>query len=284
MDWFITFFEFALAFGFGLAFGSYATMPYYRLPRGEPCAGRWIGIRSRCPSCGTQLRTRDLLPVFNWLLTLGKCQFCGVKISPMYFFVEFSVLMCSLLAWWRYGLFDPVLSQYYVLSFGLGVCLVILMATDRDTFHVIPGQVLVVIAMLGMIWRVMQDGMLHPMVQTSVIAGIIALIAGRAWERMTGKEIKNYGHFKLYALAGVWFHFWQLMFFTGFFLLFAAPLWLYNSGVSGKKQHLPLAIPLAIAYLLLVLFPDMPEWLGLPSTTTSLVSDFAKDIPAARIR
>ena len=77
-----------IAIVLGLGFGSYSTMPYYRLPNKVPCAGRWVGEKSACPQCGVQLRQRDYIPLFNWLITMGKCFSCGKKIDPTYLVLE----------------------------------------------------------------------------------------------------------------------------------------------------------------------------------------------------
>src|SRR3954449_392029 len=57
----------ALAIAFaavgGLIVGSFLNVVIHRLPRGESLTHP----RSRCPSCGTQLRAIDNVPVVSWL-------------------------------------------------------------------------------------------------------------------------------------------------------------------------------------------------------------------------
>jgi leader peptidase (prepilin peptidase)/N-methyltransferase len=69
---------------FGLAFGSFLTVAVYRVPRGESL----VRPRSRCPSCGTQIRAIDNVPVVSWVLLRGRCRACGARISPVYPVVE----------------------------------------------------------------------------------------------------------------------------------------------------------------------------------------------------
>jgi leader peptidase (prepilin peptidase)/N-methyltransferase len=69
---------------FGLVFGSFLTVVVYRVPRGESL----VRPRSRCPSCGTQIRAIDNVPVVSWLLLRGRCRACGARISPVYPQVE----------------------------------------------------------------------------------------------------------------------------------------------------------------------------------------------------
>jgi leader peptidase (prepilin peptidase) / N-methyltransferase len=73
-----------VAVPFGLIFGSFLTVAVYRLPRGESL----VRPRSRCPSCGTQIRARDNVPVVSWLLLRGRCRSCGARISAIYPLLE----------------------------------------------------------------------------------------------------------------------------------------------------------------------------------------------------
>ena len=68
----------------GLIFGSFLTVVVHRVPRGESL----VAPRSRCPSCGRQLRAVDNVPVVSWILLGGRCHFCRAKISVVYPLLE----------------------------------------------------------------------------------------------------------------------------------------------------------------------------------------------------
>src|SRR5258706_11903077 len=68
----------------GLIFGSFLTVVVYRVPRGESL----VAPRSRCPTCGRQLRAIDNVAVVSWVLLGGRCHVCRVKISAVYPLVE----------------------------------------------------------------------------------------------------------------------------------------------------------------------------------------------------
>lgn len=75
----------AVVFGLvGLAFGSFLTVVTHRVPKGESL----VAPRSQCPSCGTQLRNIDNIPVVSWLFLRGRCRSCGARISPAYALTE----------------------------------------------------------------------------------------------------------------------------------------------------------------------------------------------------
>lgn len=68
-----------LAFVFGTIFGSFGSVLLARIP-----AGRWIGGRSRCGRCKTQLRAMDLIPLLSFAFLRGRCRRCRTRISRLY--------------------------------------------------------------------------------------------------------------------------------------------------------------------------------------------------------
>lgn len=79
-----------LAAVLGLICGSFVTALSYRLPRGQD----FVSGRSKCPNCETSLTIRDLVPVFSWLFSGGRCRHCAVKVSARYPLTE---VICSAL-------------------------------------------------------------------------------------------------------------------------------------------------------------------------------------------
>jgi len=76
----------ALLFLFGLAMGSFMTVVAARLPAGESI----VRPRSKCPTCGAEIRNRDNVPVLGWVLLHGRCRDCGAKIPVRYPLLELS--------------------------------------------------------------------------------------------------------------------------------------------------------------------------------------------------
>ena len=68
----------------GLIIGSFLNVVAYRLPRGESI----VKPRSRCTTCGTEVRALDNIPLLSWLVLRGRCRHCSAQISARYPVVE----------------------------------------------------------------------------------------------------------------------------------------------------------------------------------------------------
>lgn len=73
-----------IVFIFGTIIGSFLNVVIYRYNSGtSPLTGR-----SQCFSCGKTLSWRELIPVFSFLASRGRCSQCGVRLSLQYPIVE----------------------------------------------------------------------------------------------------------------------------------------------------------------------------------------------------
>jgi len=79
---------YGLAAGCGLVLGSFLTFLFYRIKAREPWLWGKEAARSRCPSCHTTLKARDLIPILSWVMARGQCRYCGQKISTRYPLIE----------------------------------------------------------------------------------------------------------------------------------------------------------------------------------------------------
>src|SRR3954451_23603518 len=76
--------DFAIVAPLGLLIGSFLNVVAYRVPRGESI----VKPRSRCTTCGTEVRALDHIPLLSWLVLRGRCRHCKAQISPRYPAVE----------------------------------------------------------------------------------------------------------------------------------------------------------------------------------------------------
>ncbi len=100
MDWWIELrASGGLYFGFlavlGAMAGSFASAAIYRLPREGLSVVR--PARSFCPSCDTQLRWYDNIPLLSYLILRGRCRSCGARYGPVYLLNEIG--LAGLFAW-----------------------------------------------------------------------------------------------------------------------------------------------------------------------------------------
>ncbi|MFF2053032.1 prepilin peptidase [Leifsonia sp. NPDC058194] len=69
---------------FGVLIGSFLNVVVYRVPLGLSVARP----PSSCPTCGTEIKRRDNVPIVSWLLLRGRCRHCRSAISARYPMVE----------------------------------------------------------------------------------------------------------------------------------------------------------------------------------------------------
>lgn len=100
---------YVFVFMFGCSFGSFYNVIIYRLPLNMSIAKG----RSMCFSCKNQLHAIDLVPLLSYVFLRGKCRYCGAKIFPRYFVIEFTTGILFVLA-------------YHLFSFPFGFLFMVL--------------------------------------------------------------------------------------------------------------------------------------------------------------
>jgi prepilin signal peptidase PulO-like enzyme (type II secretory pathway) len=95
-------FGYGVIFLFGLIFGSFLTFAFYRIKTGEPWLWGKGAIRSKCPSCNSILKIRDLIPVLSWIMSRGRCRYCNKAISIRYPLIEIITALICLIIWIGY--------------------------------------------------------------------------------------------------------------------------------------------------------------------------------------
>ena len=84
---------------YGLLIGSFLNVCIYRIPRRESIAFP----PSHCPSCNTNLKCYNLIPVISYVVQGGQCGNCGEKISLQYPVIELLNAILYLLTYIKYG-------------------------------------------------------------------------------------------------------------------------------------------------------------------------------------
>lgn len=98
----IPWFGYGIIFVSGLICGSFFTFLFYRIKNNEPWLWGRAATRSKCPSCGTVLKFRDLIPVLSWVMSGGQCRHCNQRVSIRYPLIEIGTALIFLLIWTIY--------------------------------------------------------------------------------------------------------------------------------------------------------------------------------------
>lgn len=240
-----------LAVVLGLVFGSFATMLAHRLVGG----GDVLGRRSACPSCGTRLGAADLVPLLSWAWMRGRCRHCGAAIGWSYPAIEAVTALAFFAAWWRTGALGPE----FALLAALGLLLIAMSVVDLRQGW-LPDPLQVAAAVLGVLWRLLEDGQATAVALDAALGVLILGGAGLAvrwgFRLLRGREGFGLGDVKLLAVAGLWLG------------LAPAPMFLILGGASGallaivwratgRGAEFPLGPALALALYALLIWPGI---------------------------
>lgn len=237
----------------GAIFGSYATLFAYRLPLGESCFGRYFGPKSRCPKCNTVIRTRDLIPLLNWIFTLGKCTSCKTRIPRIHLFIEATTIVLFVLCYIKFSL-----SQEFLIYSMISVGCVILLATDF-THKVFPEQILNFILMIGLANRVLEDRNIIDATFSAVIGVGAAVVFYQIFYNKTkglfASQNQSFDYTKFILIAAICLkmqlfllYFFAVIFIFTIFLIFNIPI---------RKNHTNFGYVLIVPFLWIMLFPPL---------------------------
>lgn len=236
------------------------------LKRLKPLAGKSLAHdRSRCLKCGHELAWYDLIPLFSWLSTGGKCRYCKHPIGWFEPLMELGtgLLFVLLFAYW------PVIQPggpegLFVLWLAVVVMLVILFAYDLRWF-LLPDLImwpLILVSAIIALLRLAAAGD----IQTAAISllGSVAALGGLyfvlyAYSRYRFGEEKTwvgFGDVKLGLALGLLLGDWKLAFLTVFLANLIGVLFVLPSLAMKRltmKTQIPFG-PLLILGFFIVLF------------------------------
>lgn len=252
----------AVAFAFALMIGSFLNVVIYRLPLmmqrewHEQCEElqdteapvlpdgpfNLVVPRSRCPSCGNQIRSWQNVPVLSYILLGGQCASCKRKISTRYPLIELLTAILAAVCAWRFGFGWEAL-----FAIGMTCALVAISLIDID-HQLIPDSIV-----LPLLWIGLVMSLFHPLAgaDTLFIAprdAIIGALAGylslwgiyQLFKMATGKEGMGYGDFKLLAALGAWLGWEMLHLVILFSAVVGAVIGIAMIVLRGRDRQLPI--------------------------------------------
>jgi len=123
----------------GASIGSFLNVCIYRIPIGLSVVQP---KRSFCPSCRTQIKAIDNIPVISWLLLGGRCRSCHAPIPVWYFLIELFAGIGSGLAYLKSGLLGASL-------FLIGYCLLTYALRTARSGHTVKPRFLILLGLLA---------------------------------------------------------------------------------------------------------------------------------------
>ncbi|MBU1319845.1 MAG: prepilin peptidase [candidate division Zixibacteria bacterium] len=243
-------FAYAVLFLAGLAIGSFLNVVIYRLPRSKSL----LWPRSACPTCGKTIPFYLNIPIFSYLMLLGKCRYCKTRISPRYLIIEF---------------ISGVVVVGYFAHFGLnwqGLAAMILTLTLIPVFfidfehRIIPDSISIpgIVVGFGLSLLTAEPGWLGSLIGILIGGGGLLLI-GLLGDFIFKKESLGGGDVKLAAMLGAFLGWEKVLFvFIGSAVLglIGAVILLAVSKNVRENHQIPFGPFLAAAAVIALLFGD----------------------------
>jgi len=226
----------AVAFVPGLAIGSFLNVVAARLPHGRSI----VKPRSACMQCGTEIRSRDNIPVVSYLVLRGRCRDCGGSISLRYPALELGTALLVAGCVLEFGVTLRALAAALFC-----VALVAVSATDLEA-RVVPNKIVLPAAAVVLALQLVRD----PSIQWPVAgfgAALFLFLAALAYPRGMGM-----GDVKLALLLGVGVG-WRVpvALFAGMVFAIVPSIVLFaRHGSAARKMAIPFAPFLALGGLL----------------------------------
>jgi len=230
---------------FGLVIGSFLNVLIHRIPLGESV----VTPRSKCTSCGRQVRAIENIPVLSWLLLRGRCRGCKSSISARYPFVEMLNAVAYIVCFLQFG-------NQPILPFALLLCssLIALAFIDAEHF-ILPNKITYPLFVTFLCYRVIESVVFtqsySPLVDGFVgafVGGGFLWGLGALWKLLRGIEGMGLGDVKLMAGVGMFLG-WELVLlsiFIGAFTGSIGGLLLARKDDEDLQMRIPFGVFLAI--------------------------------------
>ena len=198
---FITVYCCTLAALLGACLGSFLNCMAWRMVHGESV----LRGRSHCDVCGHVLGARDLIPVVSYVLSGGRCRYCGAKLSARHVWGEAvsAAVFVSLLL--QYDISLQVLEAW-----GMACILLACAFADLEGY-IIPDRLIAVGIVLFIVSLFFAENpatrVLNGLLGGVGVAGAVLLLV--LWtEKRSGRETMGGGDIKLLFLVGLFLG-WQ---------------------------------------------------------------------------
>lgn len=228
----------------GAAIGSFLNVCIYRIPEENQSI---IYPASRCPRCLEPIKPYDNIPVISYLILMGKCRNCEVRISLRYPAVEMLTAGLAFALFWKFGL-----TLQFLCAFIFTCTLTVITFIDFD-HQIIPDVIslpgIPVFLLLAVF--IMKLPWLEALLGILAGGGMLYLVAV-GYELATGREGMGGGDIKLLAMLGAFLGWKSLLFILLVSSLTGAVIGISVMAAKGKdmKYAVPFGPFLSIAAVL----------------------------------
>lgn len=259
---FLTVYYSILAFVMGTVLASFLGCWGWRICNGESVRKG----RSHCDECGHVLGARDLIPVLSYLLSKGRCRYCGAKISPLNFYGELCFGILFGVVTFLYG--HPFQFEYVLVLFFFCILYLVTVTDIYDQLipdgAIITAIVVKVISEIPLGWRALL-GVLIDGLAVSLPLLILVLIM----EHIMKKEAMGGGDIKLLFVTGLYLG-WARNILV---IFFACIIGIVVASIQQKKRmmeegefeeepfYFPFGPSIAVSAVLMVFFGNpITDW------------------------
>jgi len=226
-----------IVFIVGLVVGSFLNVCIYRMPKKESI----VRPRSHCPYCNKTIPWYDNIPLLSFIILGGKCRFCKVRISPLYFGVELLTGFTFTALLNHFGL-GPVFVIYAALISSLIVCTFvdfkILEIPDEITLSGIMLGFILSFSFPQLMGKDMRSAALFQSFLGFLVGGGSIYIMGLIGMFLFKKEAMGGGDVKLLAMIGAFIG-WKLALLVFFISPFFGSIIGIFLKIKQKKEMMP---------------------------------------------
>lgn len=232
----------SLIFILGLLIGSFLNVCIYRLPLNQSI----VTPPSHCMTCNTRLKPWNLIPVISYLVSRGRCAYCGTSYSPRYAIIE--LLTASLFVWCLqiFGFSLELIKSLILTAFFIVITFI-----DYD-HQLILDKVLICLSVVGVVINCWTGsiGILDMLIAGLIGGGFLLLVA------LVSKGGMGGGDIKFAAALGLCFG-WQFLLLTLFLSFIFGGIGgalLLVCKIKSRKDFIPFGPFIALGALVSMLY------------------------------
>ena len=183
----------------GAILGSFYQVIGERLPKNESVISPKY---SYCPSCKKRLKWYELIPIFSYIIQLGKCRNCKQEISIMYPFIEIITGLLFAVSYYSFGI-----SCELIISLTLVSYFSIVIVSDV-TYMIIPDEVTLITSLIIIATSFIGMGLSKGLIQlgSGLIAFGVMYLVMLMGNFIFKKETLGGADIKLMFIAGLVLH------------------------------------------------------------------------------